>query len=372
MQDNQRQKGKGWFVNEYNIIYVQGTVDSKFHRKTTNKEANKINLKWIEKNARDVLLKLIDTKQDTKKSFFSDFAYEVLEVTKHRRNEASQKDYKQKLEKYIIPYLKEFRLDDIKAMDIEKWQNSIKPLFNSTVSPKRCRDILGMILDKAVANDIISKNPVKYAETIKVTYEKTEPYTEPEVRLMLEHSTGWLKMFLLLALSTGLRTGEVIGLKWKDIDLNAGVINITRSVTKGIVTEQDENSDSKKNHFRTIDIIKDVAQALYEYKKECKSDEWLFTNKYGEYFKESKSIAVYHFQPFLNKLGIKYKTLYATRHTFTSMMMNNGFDKAWVKDMLGHSKDSTITDKHYFTRTRNDDMLEAVNNLFVMKERKVN
>lgn len=369
MQD--RQKGKGWFVNEYNIIYVQGTVEGKFFRKSTNKEANKINLKWIEKNARDVLLKLISNKAPKKtSSFFKEFAYQVLEVTKDKRNDATNKDYKQKLEKYIIPFFKNYKLEDIKPLDVEHWQNHIKPMFQSTVSPKRCRIILGMILEKAFANDMITKNPVKYAESIKVTYEKTEPYTEPEVRLMLEHAEGWLKVFLLLAFSTGMRTGEIMALKWDDIDFNDRCINLQRSITKGKITESDINTDSTKNHFRIIELIPDVVKALALYYEQRHHDEWLFVSKYKEPYAESKTIVNYHFKPFLKKLGIKYKTLYATRHTFTSMMLNNGFDKTWVKNMLGHSPNSSVTEAHYFSYQKDDKRLEAVNNLFMTKKQK--
>ena len=65
----QRLKGKGWFVNECDVIYVQGTINGKFVRKTTNKKATKLNLAWIEKNARSVLLKLTDKKDEAKKYY---------------------------------------------------------------------------------------------------------------------------------------------------------------------------------------------------------------------------------------------------------------------------------------------------------------
>jgi site-specific recombinase XerD len=50
--------------------------------------------------------------------------------------------------------------------------------------------------------------------------------------------------------------------------------------------------------------------------------------------------------------------------TFTSMMLNSGFDKTWVKTMLGHSADSTITENHYFTYEKNEMRVQAVNEFF--------
>jgi len=73
----------------------------------------------------------------------------------------------------------------------------------------------------------------------------------------------------------------------------------------------------------------------------------------------------------LEKINVTYRELRVTRHTFTSMMLNNGFDKSWVKAMLGHSAKSTVTDEHYFTYKRDDSRLEVANNFFNFKDEKV-
>lgn len=362
MQDK-RQKGKGWFVNEYEVIYVQGTVDGKFYRKTTGKQATPANIKWIIKNARDVLLKLIDNNAPKKKYGFNEFVLDVLELTKHKRSERTQKEYLGQFHRDIEPFFKNYKITDVSSMDIERWQNSLLERLSSA-SIKRARVIMSIALEKAVANDIISKNPISYADTISVVHEKREPYTAEEMRAIIDEADGWFKMFLVLAFSTGLRTGEVMGLQWEDVDFRNGVINLKRGISKGKIIDERSTTNKSKNHCRTVELINDVVEMLLKYQRNRMDDKWLFVTKYKEPFADTKSINNYYFKPLLKDLGIKYKTLYATRHTFTSMMLNSGFDRIWVKTMLGHSPSSTITESHYLKYEKNDVRIEAVNEFF--------
>jgi integrase len=102
---------------------------------------------------------------------------------------------------------------------------------------------------------------------------------------------------------------------------------------------------------------------LAQYYRVRPNNEWLFVTKYNEPYQDTKGVSKL-FKKLLQASGVKDKTLYATRHTFTSMMLNSGFDKTWVKEMLGHSSDSTITEEHYFQYARNQSRVEAVNDFF--------
>ena len=78
------------------------------------------------------------------------------------------------------------------------------------------------------------------------------------------------------------------------------------------------------------------------------SKDWLFISKDGKPFKESNTIADYHFKPFLDEIGIEYKTLYAMRRTYVSMMRQSGkVSLEDIQEVVGHSKGSKITDEHY-------------------------
>lgn len=358
-----RQKGKGWFVNDYDVIYVQGTVDGKFYRKSTDKKANTANIKWIAKNARDVLLKLIEHKDKNAPVTINNFALDVLELTKHKRSERTQKEYINQYAKNVAPFFKNYNIDDVTAIDIEKWQNSLRINKLSSATIKRLRTILSIAFEKAVGSDIIAKNPIKYAESIKVVHQKREPYTEAEMRLLISTAEGWLKVFLIVAFSTGLRTGELIGLQWNDVNLKDGFIDLRRAISKGSIVDETCTTNTSKNHQRVVELIPDVVDMLAKFYKIRPNKTWLFVTKDDEHYSDTKGVAK-KFKTLLKACGVKDKTLYATRHTFTSMMLNSGFDKTWVKEMLGHTTDSNITDKHYFEYARNQTRVDAVNDFF--------
>lgn len=365
--------GKGWWVNDYGVVYVRGTVDGKSYKKSTKEKATKIYINYIKKNHRDVLLQLIDKNKPKKMSTkFIDFGKDIIDLTSKDRNLNSQKAINYTFEKHLKTYFEHYDIEDIKPLDIEKWQNKLLENL-STASAKKVRDLLNIIMKKAHGNDLIAKNPCEFADKIKVNSKKTKPYTELEMKLMLEHSDGWLHLFLLLAFSTGLRTGELMALKWEDINFENGYIDLKRSISKGVITEADEYKSKIKNHERLIELTQVAVKTLSSYKINTNTNSnWIFTSQTGEPFKESATIIKYHFKPLLFKLGIEYRTIYATRHTFISMMLNNGFDKSWVKDMVGHSQSSNITEDVYFTFEKDDKRIESVNNMFVFpKEEKI-
>ena len=362
---------EGYYINDFNMIYVQGTVDEKFYRKSTKKKATKDNIRWIKRNHRDVLLKLIDKNKPKQLNDFKSFALKIIEQTEHTRNANSQNGVMSRFKNHLVPTFENFALNDIKPLDIEAWQNKLL-IKLSSASLKKCRDLLNLIMKKAYGNDLIAKNPCEFADNIIVQSEKTTPYTTLEVKLMIENSTGWFKIYLLLAFSTGLRAGELMGLQWDDINFNDGYIDLKRSISKGVITN---GSSKNKNHNRLVEIIPLTLKALdNHYRNKKQNDKWIFVSSLGTPFKDSKTIIDYHLKPLLFKLNIKYKTLYATRHTFTSMMLNNGLDTSWVKNMLGHSQSSKITQDIYFTYKKDKNKIESANNIFsqeLKKESKV-
>ena len=352
-------KGSGGYKIVGNKIYVYGVFDDKRYRLSTGKEANKENINWIRRNYWSVLLQLIDKKQQIKKHSvdLKKFCFEVIELTSHRRDANTQKDYVSKLNRLIIPYFKSYKLEDIKPFDVEKWQNVLLQKY-STTTVRRTRNILNMVLKKAVANDMISRNPIEYADSIKVRHNKQEPYSIEEMIKILNNVHGWLKVFLHLAFTTGLRPGELVGLQWDDIDFEKKIIYLKRSISKGVVKED----TTTKNHNRLV-VVADFMLDMLKRHKECsKKNIWIFPSRLGKPYYSSKEISERHFKPLLKELGVKWKTLRATRHTYVSIMRNAGVSSDFITEIVGHSKE--VEDKHYYTAIVNSAKIDTVNNVF--------
>jgi acylphosphatase len=168
---NKRNKKTGK-LESMNVIYVLGTVDGRFYRKSTKKEATKLNIAWIKKNHRDVLLQLIDKDKEklmpTKKTDLESFGTMVLETSaRGRRSANSQKCKIGNFKNHILPYFENYSLNDIKTTDVEVWQNKLLEKY-STSTVKKCRDILNLIFKKAQADDLVNKNYVEFVDNIAV------------------------------------------------------------------------------------------------------------------------------------------------------------------------------------------------------------
>lgn len=350
-------RGNGGYKIRDGIIYVYGNIDGKRYRISTKKKATQKNINWVKRHHWSVLLKLIDKTPKEKSMPLKDFALEVLEVTSHKRDESTQKDYISKLKRMILPNFEKFELKDIKPIDIEKWQNTLLQTY-STTTVKRVRNLFGMIFKKAIANDMISKNPMDFVENVSVRHVPQEPYTIDEMKSIMSNSTGWLKMFLYLAFTTGLRPGELLALKWEDVDYPNKIIHLKRTMFKGKIKE----SSKTKNHNRLIIVADFVLDMLQSHQSSSINKEWIFTSSLNKPFSEPKAISNRHFKPFLEKIGVTYKGLKATRHTYISIMRNDGVDVDLILEIAGHSKE--VQNKHYYTAMINPKKIKAVNNVF--------
>lgn len=339
-------------------IYLDYRKNNTRYRKSLGIEYNDKNLKSVHKNIDRVLLQFNDEIKEKIKvsNSFEKFALEVIESSSINRSKRTQDDYISKFNRLILPHFKDCNIEEIKVNKIEDWQKKLLEVdLYSTTTVKRVKTILALIFDRAIANEIITINPAKYAQKFNVNHIKQEPYTLEEMEKILKYSNGWFKIFMYLAFTTGMRPGEMIGLKWSDIDFGRGVINLQRSISKGIVT----TDTYTKNHNRLVIVPNIVMAMLKEYKHE---HEYVFVNKYKEPFFESKTISKGYLEPFLKEIDVPYKTLKATRHTYISIMRNGGVSQEFILDIVGHSAE--VSNKHYYTNSLTPLKSASVNNVF--------
>ena len=161
-----------------------------------------------------------------------------------------------------------------------------------------------------------------------------------------------------------------MALRWEDIDEEYSCICLQRSVSKGHMTI---GNAGKKNHSRVVPLMPQVLKILLDAKAQSTSP-WIFPSRTGSYYKESKAITKAHFKPLLEKLGIEYITLYATRHTFSSIADNHRMDSRAIDKMAGNSKE--VREKHYNTfamtkerATEAQRSLTPINNVFFLDEK---
>ncbi|NHB31223.1 site-specific integrase [Helicobacter pylori] len=192
----------------------------------------------------------------------------------------------------------------------------------------------------------IDKNPY-FKITIKNAKEgeKIDPFSLDEIKAILKGTTDLrLKAFLTTAFLTGLRTGEQLALLWSDVDFENKKININKSLNlSGVIT-----SPKNKPSIREVDLLEPVEKILKELKAtEPANKKMIFLSvpKRTQDFQRA-------FKKLLKSLNLKDRKLYATRHTFASLMLSQGEEAMWISQTLGHKDLNTTysTYSHYIPK----------------------
>ncbi|CAD7287775.1 Putative defective protein IntQ [Campylobacter majalis] len=311
--------------------------------------ADKYTLAWAEKNWLSILTEQIIAKdknenKDTSEVKFKNFAYEFLQAHEGQVRDLTLKGYTQDLQKRILPEFGEKRLSQIKPMELKRWQNELK----KELSAKRInniRSVFELILKSAVSNELIDKNP--FNSVAKLQNKKTEinPLSLDEVALVLKTANKDFANVLKVAFFTGMRTGELIALRWENIDFKKETIRIDKSIRQGQI-----QPPKTQNSIRTIPMLPCVKEALLAL-KQGNNSEWVFAGLNGSHLYEPKSLSK-KWANTLKKAGLAHRVFYQTRHTFASIMISKGEDVLWVSQTMGHS-DAVITFKRYAKSVEN-------------------
>lgn len=323
----------GYYIRD-GMIYVQGSIDGSFKRYSTGKKDTKLNVAWIKKNSDDEFKRIYEQKNRIIKvtSNFLDYANRSLELRKTKISEHTYKEYQQMLESRIKPFFKNYDTTKIKRIDLQAWQNN---LLDTGLSGKRVnniRSLFNTFLEDARKDEIIDKNPFSLVDRAKEVKPEVNPFSLEEVTQILKNCGGWEKSFLQIAFFSGLRTGELLGLRWEDINFITKKINIRRSIRKGTI-----GNTKNQNSLRTIDMLPLVEKALIEQKfNTFMKNDFIFLNENGKHYYDAASIRNNSWKRILRVSKLDYRTLYQTRHTFASIMISKGEDMLWVSNVLGH------------------------------------
>lgn len=277
-------------------------------------------------------LKKIEMQEKTNKILFKDFALNWLDIKCSVISYSTFKGYKASLNS-ILNYFTNKNINDIKTGDIAAY---IAYLHNKKLSAKTIKNqisVISSIYNSAIADNIINKNPCSNIRLPRGIKKETEPFTFNEVKeIMQEISNSFPDMALFFALGFfgGLRTGEILGLQYEDIDIKNNRIKICRTLSNGKL--KDGTKTYKTRYIPILPVL-----LLYISRHVRKNDIWPFISIRGVNFKSYTAVTKYYWKPALKKSGIKYRNLYSMRHTFTVLMLESGEDINFIKNMLGHT-----------------------------------
>lgn len=225
---------------------------------------------------------------------------------------------------------------------------------------------LNLVFNQAVKNGYVMRNPVTGVKIPKAGTKETIALSLDEQKRLLQVAREYPRpiMFaVVFALYTGCRKGEVMGLQWKNVDFDKGIIHINKQLTRHYNSDEDEVtktvldvSDPKtKFSVRDIYMFPSFAKEFKEYKERI--IRWKQENKFIHSEEDFVFVGVKnrpieprvfykYYQEVMEQAGIEGANFHTLRHTFATRCIENGMDILMVSRTLGHSNVSTTLNKY--------------------------
>jgi integrase len=218
-----------------------------------------------------------------------------------------------------------FRADLAKAPARNKKNLLSNPRINKILNPLR------QILCEA-ADRFDFRTPFVNIKQLKVKRTDVEPFSLDEVKKIIDTVRIDFKQYFTVRFFTGMRTGEVHGLKWKYVDFDRRLILIRETVVDG--EESYTKTDSSQREIQMSQLVFD---ALKEQEKSTrKISEFVFCNREGLPL-DYKNVNNRVWKPLLRHLGLKVRRPYQCRHTAATLWLGAGENPEWIARQLGHT-----------------------------------
>jgi integrase len=274
---------------------------------------------------------------------------------KTRRNlgEQTLELYDSYLRTHIIPALGHIPLAKITAHDIELFLDSLHEKGLAPATIKRIFSVVNASLNAAANKDLITKNVANKVEKPKVKQHRELIIWEPSfVNEFLQKtryaSRYWIAVYL--AIMTGMRQGEILGLRWSDIDFEKRNITIQQTVTRHRKIKQGAKT---KNSVRSVAISPETVEVLKEHRQMIVQERVAL----GPNYENNDLVVCTHFggpvtqraiqkvwNSFLKKTGAPKITFHDLRHTHASLLIKQGVHIKVISERLGHSSVSITMD----------------------------
>ncbi|MDR0325089.1 MAG: tyrosine-type recombinase/integrase [Oscillospiraceae bacterium] len=260
-------------------------------------------------------------------------------------------------EKRIRTEFGHMRLDKITLRDIQRLVGTLHKEGLAAKSIKNYVSLISAVYRYAIKHQLVSKNPCTGVDLPRNDSKEREILTIPEVQQLLtlleEEPAENMQfvVFLTLAVYTGFRRGELLGLEWKDFALNSGLVSVKRAAYRNMEHGHFTDTPKSKKSYRTIKLPDEVTALLTRYRDRQRTSaatlgsKWtdtdrIFTSWDGSYINPNAPERFYH--KFCARHGLRVVTLHSFRHLNASVLINAGLDVKTVQAALGHS-DATTT-----------------------------
>lgn len=273
-------------------------------------------------------------------------------------------NYERYLITQILPFFGKMKLSDIRPVHLLEFYNYLRddyrkkdgtPLSTNTIY--KYHKLLKLMFKTAINWELISSNPADKVNPPKYKKPKTDFYNEEEIKQLLIALQGEPTKYVaavMVTMAGGFRLGELMGLRWEDIDFKNNIISINQSSQylpeKGTFTKDPKNDSS----IRKVSMPKSAMDTLKRHETDEKKKmlalgelweggdfetNFIFTQKNGKQMHPDTPSK--WFAKFIKRKGLKKITFHQLRHTSATMLINSGINIKALSSRLGHSDTST-------------------------------
>lgn len=222
--------------------------------------------------------------------------------------------------KPLLEFFKGKNSSNVTTWSIEKYKSFRKSQDKKAETINKELSFIKSTFKLAVENGVISSNPINGVKLLKVPKSKPRVLKDWEFTKLYQASPEHFKSILLCGYLTGMRRGEIVKLRWEDIDFTDKYIHV---------------NESKNNEYRTIPINDILLYTLVELKKESEN-EYVFTTKLGKHYTSNTAWKTVWSNTLKNS-GIEHCTFHSLRHSFISnLIVNEKEDYITVMNLSGH------------------------------------
>ena len=260
---------------------------------------------------------------------------------------SSHQTYRGYIDNHIKPNIGDVPLNKLSSLHLQKLYKKLlaggrvdrieardQPKGLSAKTVRNINQVISSAMDFAKDQKLISSNPTDGCALPKLEHKemKTLPVEQLTSFLREAKESGVFELYYI-ELATGLRRGELLGLKWEDIDLSQGNLRVQRQIAR-INGEIIEAPLKTKNAYRTLPLSTDAVDVLREQRKKSGSSPYVFPSPTGGPISPDSILHMLH--RVLKRAGLAQVRFHDLRHTFATLALQNGVDIKTVSGMLGH------------------------------------
>jgi len=350
MAKKNRGHGEGSIYQRSNGSWrAQVYVDGKRHGKTLKKKADAQT--WLRKMQNQLVL---GHDIEGSKITLADYLTQWLETSIIDLRSSTKYQYGLTIKNHILPYIGEIRLKDLNLARIERHYAELGNTGLSSRTIKLVHAVLHKAFKKAVKYGLILKNPASGAALPRYKQSEMQVLDPSQLTQFLIAAQGsYYEALYHLAIHTGMRQGELFGLKWTDLRWQSGVLHVQRQASRVPGRKWEFLEPKTSAGRRTITMGEGILQVMRHHKaklpmqKALAGDRWeehdlIFPNRVGN--PGDPSNLRKDFLAVLEQSGLPIIRFHDLRHTAASLMLNNGIPPIVVSKRLGHARPSTTLD----------------------------